>query len=101
MTDCCMDIEKNDTSLVAAMLLRDDLHNYSKIANLASLLEGGGPNMAKAMESYLNFVDPRVVSFASFALPNSAVYVQNSGSSSRGNWCGIVQRDHTRIYNAI
>jgi hypothetical protein len=72
MTDCCMDIEKIDTSIVAAMLLQDDLHNYSEVANLASLLEGGGPYMAKAMESYLNFVDPRVVSFASFALPDSA-----------------------------
>ena len=70
MTDCCMDIEKNDTSKVAAMLLEEDLHNYSKIADLASLLEGGGPNMAAAMASYSSFFDPCVVSFASFALPN-------------------------------
>ncbi len=49
MAECCMDIEKNDTSIVAAMLLQDDLHNYSKIANLASMLEGGDPNMASAL----------------------------------------------------
>ena len=72
MTDCCMDIEKIDTSKVAAMLLEEDLHNYSKIADLASLLEGGGPNMAAAMASYSSFFDPCVVSFASFALPNGA-----------------------------
>ncbi len=72
MTDCCMNIEKIDTSLVAAMLLEEDLHNYSEIADLESLLEGGGPNMAAAMASYSSFFDPCVVSFASFALSNGA-----------------------------
>jgi hypothetical protein len=67
-----MDIEKIDTSIVAAMLLEDDLHNFSDVANLASLLEGGGPNIAAAMASYSPFFDPFGVCFASFALPNSA-----------------------------
>ena len=38
MTEYCMDIEKNDTCIVAAMLLRYDLYIFSEVANLAMML---------------------------------------------------------------
>jgi hypothetical protein len=66
MTDCCMDIEINATSKIAETLLKDGLHNYSEIANLASLLEGGGPYMVRV--SCL-FVVSLFVCFAFFSTP--------------------------------